>query len=60
MLRSPGPCSPPIFRSAICDCLSLNVSFSLHNLIGEVRRAAVHPAAATAAPLSRPLKQTAR
>ena len=28
LLQSPGPCSPPVFRSAICDCLSLNVSFS--------------------------------
>jgi hypothetical protein len=26
LLRSPGPYSPPVFRSAICDCLSLNVS----------------------------------
>ena len=26
---SPGPCSPPLFRSAICDCLSLNGCFSL-------------------------------
>jgi hypothetical protein len=30
LLRSPGPCSPSVFRSAICDCLSLiNVSFTL-------------------------------
>ena len=26
LLRSPGPYSPPVLRSAICDCLSLNVS----------------------------------
>ena len=26
LLRSPGPRPPPVFRSAICDCLSLNVS----------------------------------
>ena len=25
---SPGACPPAVFRSAICDCLSLNVSFS--------------------------------
>jgi len=25
---SPGPCSPTIFRSAICECLSLNGFFS--------------------------------
>jgi hypothetical protein len=25
---SPGPRPPPVFRSAICDCLSLNVSIS--------------------------------
>jgi len=25
--RSPGRCLPPVFRSAICDCLSLNGSF---------------------------------
>ena len=24
---SPGPYSPPVFRPAICDCLSLNVSY---------------------------------
>ena len=29
LLRSLGPCPPPVFRSAICDCLLLNVSFSL-------------------------------
>jgi hypothetical protein len=27
LLQSPGPCSSPVFRSAICDCLSLNVPF---------------------------------
>ena len=26
---SPGPCSPLVFHSAICDCLSLNGCFSL-------------------------------
>ena len=25
--RSPGPCSPTVFRSAICDCLSVNGCF---------------------------------
>jgi len=25
----PGPCSPTVFRSAICDCLPLNGTFSL-------------------------------
>jgi len=28
LLWSPGPRPPPVFRSAICDCLSLNVSVS--------------------------------
>jgi len=28
-LWSPGPLPSPVFRSAICDCLSLNVSISL-------------------------------
>ena len=29
LLRSPGPCSSTVICSAICDCLSFNVSFSL-------------------------------
>ena len=29
LLWSPGPRPSPVFRSAICDCLSLNVSISL-------------------------------
>jgi hypothetical protein len=29
LLWSPGPRPPPVFRSAICDCLSLNVSASV-------------------------------
>jgi len=29
LLRSPGPCSPTVFRSTICDCLSINGCFSL-------------------------------
>ena len=29
--RSPGPRPAPVFRSAICDCLSLNVSISLRS-----------------------------
>ena len=32
LLRSPGPRPPPVFRSAICDCLSLNVSVSFLSL----------------------------
>ena len=28
LLRSPGPCSPTVFRSAICDCLSINECLS--------------------------------
>ena len=31
---SPGPCSPTVFRSAICDCLSINGCFS---------RSSIHP-----------------
>jgi hypothetical protein len=33
LLRSPGPRPPPLFRSAIYDCLSLNVSSSLHPVL---------------------------
>ena len=29
LLWSPGPRPSPVFRSAVCDCLSLNVSISL-------------------------------
>ena len=29
LLLSPGPRPSPVFRSAVCDCLSLNVSISL-------------------------------
>jgi len=29
LLWSPGPRPSPVFRSAVCDCLSLNVSVSL-------------------------------
>jgi hypothetical protein len=29
LLWSPGPRPSPVFRSAVCDCLSLNVSLSL-------------------------------
>ena len=29
LLSSPGPRPSPVFRSALCDCLSLNVPVSL-------------------------------
>jgi hypothetical protein len=29
LLRSPGPCSPTVFRSATCDCLSIKGCLSL-------------------------------
>ena len=31
--RSPGPCSPSVFRSAICACLSINGCFPITSLI---------------------------
>jgi len=31
LLWSPGPRPSPVFRSAVCDCLSLNVSIILSN-----------------------------
>jgi hypothetical protein len=33
LLWSPGPRPSPVFRSAVCDCLSLNVSVSLYEVI---------------------------
>jgi hypothetical protein len=31
LLWSPGPRPSPVFRSAVCDCLSLNVSVSQYS-----------------------------
>ena len=38
LLWSPGPRPSPVFRSAVCDCLSLNVSVSLTTLIKKSER----------------------
>jgi hypothetical protein len=42
LVRSPGPCSPTVFRSAICDCLSITGCFSQRSVAVRRKRIVEH------------------
>jgi len=53
-LPAPQPPPPPVLNSAICDCLSLNVSVSLELVTGWIDSSISEPTSSLLFPLPRP------